>query len=422
MTRTTREQIQDETASESSKSALLIFGEKFVRSLAKLWIGAGIAVAIVGIAWLTYSYRHGDAAAHADATALPQVTVSNPLVRELDARLGFLGQFSAVERVELRAQVGGTLTEIHFQDGDIAHKGDLLFTIDPRPYEIRLAQANAQLENATARLVLADRELGRAQVLKRNDVVAPQNVDQRTADQRAAQASVDDAKAQIRDAEFDIDHCRITAPFTGRIGTHLVSVGNLIAGSRAATSPTTLLATLVSLDPIHLDFDMSEPDYLAFSRDRAKLKGSQADTVELALSDETQFQRQGKLDFVDNVLDRSSGTIHARATVPNPDLLLTPGEFARVRLAVGTPAPTLLVPDSAVLPDQSRHLVMTVSPDGTVVPKQVEVGDIRGGLRVIRSGLTPNDRVIIDALPYATPGSKVEAQDGAIRYAAAGQD
>jgi membrane fusion protein, multidrug efflux system len=392
------------------------------RSLAKLWIGAGIAVAILGIAWLTYSYRHGGATTHADATALPQVTVSNPLVRELDARLGFLGQFSAVERVELRAQVGGTLTEIHFQDGDIVHKGDLLFTIDPRPYEIRLAQANAQLENATARLVLADRELARAQVLKRNDVVTAQNVDQRTADQRAAQASVDDAKAQIRDAQFDIEHCRITVPFTGRIGTHLVSVGNLIAGSRAATSPTTLLATLVSLDPIHLDFDMSESDYLAFSRDRAKLKGSQANTVELALSDETQFQRQSKLDFVDNVLDRSSGTIHARATVPNPDLLLTPGEFARVRLAVGTPAPTLLVPDSAVLPDQSRHLVMTVSPDGTVVPKQVEVGDIRGGLRVIRSGLTPNDRVIIDSLPYATPGSKVEAQDGAMRYAAAGQD
>ena len=167
---------------------------------------------------------------------------------------------------------------------------------------------------------------------------------------------------------------------------------------------------------------MSESDYLAFSREHAKLKDSLADTVELALSDETQFQRQGKLDFVDNVLDRSSGTLHARATVPNPDLLPTPGEFARVMLAVGTPAPTLLVPDSAVLPDQSRHLVMTVSPDGTVVPKQVEVGDIRGGLRVIRSGLAPNDRVIIDALRYATPGSKVEAQDGAIRYAAAGQD
>ena len=392
------------------------------RSLARLWIGAGMAIGALGVAWLALSYRQTDAAAHADQTALPQVVVSKPLVRELDARLGFLGQFSAVEQVELRAQVGGTLTGIDFKDGDIVHKGDLLFTIDARPYEIRLAQANAQLESATARLVLADRELARAQALKRDDFGTAQNVDQRTADLRAAQASVDDAKAQIRDAQFDIEHCRITAPFTGRIGRHLVSVGNLIAGSRAATSPTTLLATLVSLDPIHLDFDMSESDYLAFSREHAKLKDSLADTVELALSDETQFQRQGKLDFVDNVLDRSSGTLHARATVPNPDFLLTPGEFARVRLAVGTPAPTLLVPDSAVLPDQSRHLVMTVSPDGTVVPKQVEVGDIRGGLRVIRSGLAPNDRVIIDALPYATPGSKVEAQDGAIRYAAAGQD
>ena len=132
--------------------------------------------------------------------------------------------------------------------------------------------------------------------------------------------------------EFDLDHCRITAPFTGRIGTHLVSVGNLIAGSRYATSPTTLLATLVSLDPIYFDFDMSESDFLTFSRDRARQKGTLADKVELALSDETKFTRRGTLDFVDNVLDRSSGTIHARATVPNPELFLTPGEFARVRL------------------------------------------------------------------------------------------
>jgi RND family efflux transporter MFP subunit len=388
----------------------------------KLWIGAGTAIGILGIAWLAYSYRQTSAAPRADPPALAQVVVSRPLVRQLDARLGFLGQFSAVDKVELRAQVGGTLTEIHFKDGDIVHKGDLLFTIDPVPYEIRLAEANAQLETATAKLELADRQLVRAQALKHDDFGTAQNVDQRTADQRAAQASVDDAKAQIRDAQFDIEHSRITAPFTGRIGTHLVSVGNLIAGSRAATSPTTLLATLVSLDPIHLDFDMSESDYLTFSRERAKMKGSLADKVEIALSDESMFVRQGTLDFVDNMLDRSSGTIHARATVPNPDSLLTPGEFARVRLVVGAPAPTLLVPDTAVLPDQSQHLVMTVSPDGVVAPKDVETGDIRGGLRVIRSGLTPNDRVIIDGLPYAAPGSKVRAQDGTIRYAAAGQD
>src|SRR6516162_7485922 len=221
---------------------------------------ATLAIAFVPTAWLAYAYRQSEAVASAAPAALPQVVVSKPLEREVDSQLGFLGQFSAVEQVELRAQVGGTLTEIHFKDGDIVHKGDLLFTIDPRPYEIRLAQANAQLESATARLVLADRELARAQILQRRQVDTVENLDQRAADQRAAQGAVDDAKAQIRDAQFDLDHCRITAPFTGRIGTHLVSVGNLIAGSRAATSPTTLLAAIVSLDPVYLDFDMSEAD------------------------------------------------------------------------------------------------------------------------------------------------------------------
>ena len=342
--------------------------------------------------------------------------MSKALLRELDSRLGFLGQFSAVDQVELRAQVGGTLTGIHFKDGDIVHKGDLLFTIDARPYEIKLAQANAQLETASAQRALADRELHRAQELAAKAFGTEQTVDHRTADRQTALAAVDDAKAQIRDAEFDLEHCRIAAPFTGRIGTHLVSVGNLIAGSRAATSPTTLLATIVSLDPVYFDFDMSEADYLQFSRERSRQNGNLADKVEIALSDEKEFTRQGTLDFVDNVVDRSSGTIHARATVPNPNLLLTPGEFARVRLVVGAPAPRLLVPDTAVLPDQSQHVVMTVSPDDMVVPKHVEIGEIRDGLRVILSGLTPNDKVIIDGIPYAKPGSKVAPQDGAIRY------
>src|SRR6516225_4821709 len=384
-----------------------------------LFTGTIMALTVVAAAWLTYSYRQSDAAASAAPAALPEVVVSQPLLREVDSRLGFLGQFSAVEHVELRAQVNGTLTEIHFKDGDIVHKGDLLFTIDPRPYEIRLAQANALLETAIARLALADRELTRAQALQRTLAGTAQNVDQRTADQRAAQAAVDDANAQIRDAQFDLEHCRIAAPFTGQIGTHLVSVGNLIAGSRAATSPTTLLATMVSLDPIYLDFDMSESDFLTYSRDRARLKEGIADKIEIALGDETQFVRQGTLDFVDNVLNRSSGTIHARATVPNPDRLLTPGQFARVRLIVGAPAQALLVPDTAVFPDQSQHIVMTVTPEGMVVPKQVAIGDLRGSLRVIRSGLTPNDQVIIDGIPHAAPGAKVAPQDGTIRSAAA---
>ena len=389
---------------------------------AKLWILSGIVIAAAGIGSATYFHEKAGAAAAKTAPTPPQVVVSRPLIREVDRRLGFLGQFSAVERVELRAQVGGTLTEIHFKDGDIVHKGDLLFVIDPRPYEYRVAQTTAQLESATARLEFAKREFARFEILAKAGAASKERAEQHTSDQLAAQAAVDEAKAQLRDAQFDLENCRITAPFTGRIGTHLVSIGNLIAGSRTATSPTTLLATIVSVDPIYLDFDMSEADYLAFSRVRATEKGALADKVKVQLSDETDFSRQGTLDFVDNTLDRSSGTLHARATIANPDLLLTPGEFGRVRLVVGEPAPTLMIPDTAVLPDQSDHLVMTVTPDGTVAPKRVQVGDIRNGLRVIQSGLAPDDRVIIDGLPYARPGSKVDAQGGTIQYAAKGQE
>ena len=393
------------------------------KRLARRWVVAGISIAALGIAWLGYSHGHSSAAAQATPAALPKVVVSKPLLRDVDSPLGFPGQFSAVDQVELRAQVGGALTKIHFKDGAIVHEGDLLFTIDSRPYEIRLAEATAQLETATARLALADRELERARSLQRDDAATVQNVDQRTADQRAARASVDDARAQIRDAQFDIQHCRIKAPFTGRIGTHLVSVGNLIAGSRAASAPTTLLATLVSLDPIHLEFDMSAADFMTFSRHREQFKGNLADGVEVALIDETRFTHQGRLDFVDNAIDQSSGTIHARATVPNPDMLLAPGAFARVRLLVAPPAPTLLVPDASVLLEQSEYLVLTVSPDGTVVAKHAEIGELRGGLRVILSGLVPDDRVVIRGLVYATPGSKVAVRDGVIHYrASADQD
>ena len=387
------------------------------RASARLWVAAGLALITLVGGWRRYSRAASRSAADTRPAALPEVVVSKPLVQDLDTQLGFLGQFSAVSEVELRAQVGGTLTGIFFKVGDIVRKGDLLFTIDPRPYEITLAEATAQLDVASAHLDLADRQLGRAKDLEQSNAGSVENVDQRISDQRSARAAVEDAKARIRDAQFDLDHCRITAPFTGRMGTHLVSVGNLIAGSRTATSPTTLLATLVSLDPIYLDFDMSESDFLTYSKYRKHLRGPHVQKVEVALGDDKQYERSGVFDFLDNMLDRSSGTIRARATVPNSDLVLTPGQFARVRVVVAPPSPTLLVPDSAVLPDQSQHMVMTVSTDGTVAPKQVEVGDIRGGLRVIQSGLSPSDRVIVDGLLHAAPRSKVATRDGTIRYA-----
>jgi membrane fusion protein, multidrug efflux system len=374
-----------------------------------------LVLAVLGGGALWSSLGRGHQAGPAPM-ALPQVNVSVPLQRNLAPRLGFLGQFAALDDVEIRAQVGGTLKEIHFNDGDLVHKGDLLFVIDPEPYEIRLAQAKAKLESATASLELANREFTRAQTLRQSDAGSQQNVDQRQADQRAAQASVDDAKAQIRDAKFDLDHCRVLSPLTGRVGTHLVSVGNLIAGSRAATSSTTLLAKIVSLDPVYLNFDMSEADYATFQRERTQQQPLAGD-VEIALADDTAFTRRGTLDFIDNALDRSSGTIRARATVPNHDFRLTPGVFARVRLTMSRPEPTLLVPDASVLPDQSNHVVLTVAADGTVVPKPVQIGELRDGLRVVRAGLNADDRVIVDGLPYAVPGAKVKPTSRDIRLA-----
>ncbi len=377
-------------------------------------LGAAVALGLT-FAWLGLAPHRGNRAAAAP-TPTSVVTVSQPLQREVDVRAGFLGQFSAIDRVELRAQVGGTLTEIHFKDGQIVHKGDLLFVIDPRPYEIKLEQAKAALQTATARVALANNQLFRAQSLKRSDFATQETVDQRTNDQDASQAAVEDAKARVHDAELDLEYARVQAPFTGRIGARQVSIGSLVAGSRAATSPTTLLATLVSLDPLYLDFDMSESDFLTFSRERARLKGPLANKVMIALSDENNFTREGTLDFIDNALDRSSGTIHARATVRNEDLFLAPGQFARLRVAIASPTPVYLLPDAAVVLDQSQRLVMTVGSDATVKPKIVTTGELRGGLRVIRSGLEPSDRVIIDGLVRAIPGTKVAPQDGTIHY------
>jgi RND family efflux transporter MFP subunit len=395
-----------------------ITGQHSAKPGVKAWVVSLLALSLIAGGVIAGPRLLSPPAGAAAAPPLPSVVVSAPLRWDVDTRLEFLGQFSAVDRVELRAQVGGTLTQIGFKDGDMVHKGDLLFTIDPTPYEIKLNEATAQLASARARLDLANRESMRATTLAHTGFGSVETADQRLADQRAAQAAVDEAEALVRDARFDLDHCRITAPFTGRIGTHLVSVGNLIAGSRAATSPTTLLARLVSIDPIYLNFDMSEADYMKFLRERQSQTGPLADKVEVSLADETAFTHKGTLDFVDNALDRSSGTIHARATIPNSDLLQTPGGFARVRLAVAPPAPALLVPDASVLPDQSEHIVLTVGPDNVVTPKQVQVGDLRDGLRVIRAGLTPSDKVIINGIPAARPGSKVSSEAGSIRVGA----
>jgi membrane fusion protein, multidrug efflux system len=388
-----------------------------IRRRISLLVSLGaIALAVIG-GGLIWS-EHSAPAAQALPPPPPMVTVSPPLQRTVQSTARFLGQFSAVDTVELRAQVGGTLTNIDFKDGQIVHKGDLLYVIDPRPFEIRLDQAVAQLNTAEAKETLSQVELWRAQQLKETSFGTAETVDQRNADLHTNQAAIETAKAAIRDASLDLEFSRVTAPFTGRIGRHLESVGDLVSGSRGGSGPTTLLATIVSLDPIYLDFDMSESDYRAWQR--ANPGATPHADVAISLDGDGNFSHHGTLDFIDNTVNRSSGTIRARATVPNHDLSITPGQFARLLVDLGHPSPVLLVPATAVVPDQSEHMVMTVARDGSVVPKVVELGELDHGLRVVRSGLDANDRVIINGIVRARPGTKVTPVAGTITPAPAG--
>jgi multidrug efflux system membrane fusion protein len=379
-------------------------------NMRRVVIVTGLLIGVAGAAIVWQRHSHGNSAP--SAPLLPQVTVGTALQDTMAATTDFPGQFSAVDTVGLTAQVGGTVTEIAFHDGQIAQKGDLLFVIDPRPFQIRLDQAVAQLQNAQAKEVLSRMQLWRAQQLKQTSFGTAETVDQRAADQRGAEAAVQTANAAIRDALLDLEFSRVVAPFTGRVGAHLVSVGSVVSGSRGTTNSTTPLASIVSLDPIHLDFEMSEADYLAFQQSR---RGARQDAdVDISVNGDGHFNRHGTLDFIDNEVNRSSGTIHARATVPNPDLSITLGQFARLRLATGIMAPVLLVPANAVVPDQSRHVVMTVTAEGTIVPKPVETGGLHWGLRIIKGGLEPTDRVVIDGLARVQPGAMVKPVAGVI--------
>ena len=350
--------------------------------------------------------------------AAPSVTVSAPLQREMTEYNEFTGQFAATEVVEIRSRVGGYLTEQLFTDGQMVAKGQRLFTIDPRPYEIALQKAQAQAATAEAQLDQTTRDVSRGTTLRTQGDLAVSVQDQRVQQMKSAAAALSAARADIRAAQLDLEFSHITAPVTGRIGTHLVSLGNLVSGGASIAAPT-LLTTIVALDPIWFNFDMSEADYLAFQRQVAEHRLPSARDGGLAadvqLGDERGWTRHGRIDFLDNQVDRSSGTIRVRAAFANADQFLTPGQFGRLRLPASAPHVALLLPDSAVSTDQSRKVVMTVGPDGHVVPKPVQVGPIVDGLRVVRTGIDPADRVVIDGLIRARPGSTVNAVPGEIK-------
>lgn len=383
------------------------------------WLLTCLAIGIVVFGAGYWWFHRPDAAPASQAAAAPAalpVTVSKPLVQQVTEWDEFTGQFEAVDSVEIRARVSGYLDSIGFQDGQMVNKDDLLFVIDPRPFEIALKSAQSALNSANARLQLAKQQLERAQKLKQSDFTSQSTLDQRQQEMLSAAADAQVAQSAINAAQLNLDFTHIAAPIAGRVGRHEVSIGNLVNGGD--TGSTTLLTTIVSLDPIRLVFDMSEADFLAYQRRAAEgkmLSKRDADIpVEARLTDEMDWTLKGKLDFVNNQVDRTAGTIRARAVFPNSDLLITPGQFGRIRIPGSEPHDAVLIPDAAIVSDQSQKIVMTVSADGTVVPKPIRPGPSYQGLRIVRSGLTGDESIMIDGLLRARPGAKVVPQPGKI--------
>jgi RND family efflux transporter MFP subunit len=342
----------------------------------------------------------------------PQVTVSKPVKKLVAEHDEYVGRFIAFDYVEVRARVSGYLQTIHFTDGQLVKKDDPLFTIDPRPFQASLDQAKAAVEQAKANLAFAEADLARGESLRTGTTITQQALDQRLQAKRVATAAVSAQEAAVRQTELDLQFTELKAPISGRIGDRRVSIGNLVTGGAAGT---TLLATIASVDPIRFEFTMDEASYLRYVRLATEAGAHSANRgitlpVRLKLIDEDKFTRDGKIDFVDNAIDRSSGTIRGRAEFENADGRLTPGMFGRVQITVATPAEALLLPDAAIGTEQVRKFVYVVGDDNVATPKYVTLGQLSDGLRVVKSGVRADDLVIVNGLMRVRPGSKVTPQ------------
>jgi multidrug efflux system membrane fusion protein len=343
----------------------------------------------------------------------PVVTVAHPTRRTVIDMDEYVGRFVAVNSVEIRARVSGYLDQVHFTDGQTVKQGDLLFSIDKRPFQTSLDQARANLAQARANMAFADADLARGAQLVRDKTITEQTFDQRTQAKRVADASVAAQEAATRQAALDLQFTELRAPVDGRIGDRRVSPGNLVTGGTGGN--TTLLAMIVSLDPIRFEFTFDEASYLRYERlskagqDMTSRDGSAL--VSLRLIDEPDYGYQGRMDFVDNVIDRSSGTIRGRAVFTNPNGVFTPGMFGRLRVPGSPSYQALLVPDAAIGTEQARKYVLVVDGENVVRQKYVTLGQVSDNLRVIKDGLAPEDRVIVNGLMRARPGQKVTPQE-----------
>jgi RND family efflux transporter MFP subunit len=337
--------------------------------------------------------------------AVPGVVVATPLAQSVTDWDDYTGRFEPVDSVEIRPRVSGAIQSVHFEDGQLVQKGQLLFVIDSRQYDAQLARTRADLAGAKAQLANADAELKRGQALVAEKLVSQAQAELLAAAQLQAAADVAAAEANLQTQSLNVSFTRVTAPLAGRISFRRFAPGNIV------TADTTVLTTIVTENPIRFLFDVPESALLRYKRDVA---GSRTSPVDIRLQDETEYRWKGKVDFLDNALDRNSGTIRLRAVVDNPDGFISPGMFGQMRLFAAKPFEALLVPDQAIVTDQTRQVVYVVDAEGEVGLRVVRPGRLLEGLRVVREGLKADDRVIISGMQRARPGRKVSVTEEAI--------
>ena len=346
------------------------------------------------------------------ASPAPTVTVAKPTKKLVSDRDEYVGRFIAFDYVEVRARVSGYLEKIQFKDGQLVKEGEPLFLIDPRPFQASLDQAKAAVQQAKANLAFAESDLKRGESLRTGTTITQQALDQRLQASRVAAASVTAQEAAVKQAELDLSFTELSAPISGRIGDRRVSIGNLVSGGATGS---TLLATIASIDPIRFEFTMDEASYLRYLRMASSSNAADRGMtlpVRLKLIDEDAYAHEGKIDFVDNAIDRSSGTIRGRAQFTNADGRLTPGMFGRIQISTSEPAEALLVPDSAIGTEQVRKFVYVLNGENVATPKYVTLGHLVDGLRVVK-GLTADDTVVVNGLMRVRPGAKVTPEQAA---------
>ena len=339
----------------------------------------------------------------------PAVTVQHPVQKDVTDWDEYPGRLEATEMVDVQARVSGYLESINFKDGAEVKKGDLLFVIDPRPYQAELDRALADLQQSRSHLELMSNDVTRAERMLSSKAISEEEADTRRSSTRMAASEVAMAQASVETARLNMDYTHITAPISGRIGRKMMTEGNLVNGNQGQS---TVLASIVSLDPIYCYFEVDEQSILKYQKMAREQKSENIRDgkviCELELANETGFPHQGTLDFVDNQVDPASGTLRLRAVFPNPDRVLQPGFFARVRVPASPKYPALLVPDLAVGTDQDKKIVSVVNATNVVEYRVVSLGPLSDGLRVVRDGLHPDDMVIVNGLMSARPGTLVK--------------